>query len=459
MFNNPNRSELKRLMYLPDSLVIYRKLADTRMLLSLKDLLAGLAEREPVADDIFRKYHIFCALALENSWPECIPDMVLDDENPFSRLASTGGPEAVGQRLKDLADRDLVILQELAGIDSRQLKSIASEIISSTPPDPESWPGWENAFAEGCAEAGEKKHVPGTAGLWLEERRREARASFENASCWGDAVDILAEYYNLAGCGIFSRYPAFRWQKQPAGGELRGIPHPDPVLLEQLIGLSAEHQIILDNTERFLKNLPANNMILYGDRGSGKSSTVKALLHAYAPRGLRMVEIAKPDLGDLPALMRMLSVPKHKFIILIDDLSFEEAELEYKTLKAVLEGGLEARPDNILVYVTSNRHHLVKETFSERQGNDVHAGDAMQEKLSLADRFGITVIFSNPDQKGYLKIVEELAAQRGLEVKPEELRRLALHWEMWHNGRSGRTARQFVDHLEAGLSMEGKIEL
>lgn len=448
MANNPNRSELKRLMYLTDSLLIYRKLADTEVLRSLRDLLTSLAGRDPSPDDIFRNYHNFCALALESNWPECILDLVLDDENPFSRLASTGGPEAVGQRLKDLADRDLVILQELAGLGSRQLKTAASEIITSPPPDPESWPGWENGVETKLADAIEKKYIPGTAGAWLEERRRVAKASFQKADCWGDAVEILAGYYHLAGCGIFSRYSAFRWQKQSAGGALQGILHPDPVLLEQLIGLSAEHEIILDNTERFLKDLPANNVILYGDRGSGKSSTVKALLHAYASSGLRMVEIAKPDLGDLPALMRMVSGQKHKFIIFIDDLSFEESEHEYKTLKAVLEGGLEARPGNILVYVTSNRHHLVKETFSERQGNDVHAGDAMQEKLSLADRFGITVIFSNPDQKGYLKIVEELAARRELEIEREELHRLALHWEMWHNGRSGRTARQFVDYLE-----------
>jgi hypothetical protein len=211
--------------------------------------------------------------------------------------------------------------------------------------------------------------------------------------------------------------------------------------------------LILENTERFLAGHTASNMLLYGDRGSGKSSTVKALAHTYMGRGLRLVELAKPDLGDLPVVMRLLAGYRHKFIIFIDDLSFEETEQEYKTLKAVLEGGLEVKPDNVLIYVTSNRHHLIKETFSERSGDEVHAGDSMQEKLSLADRFGLTVIFSTPDQKGYLHIVGRLAARLELPIEREELHRLALHWEMWHNGRSERTARQFVNHLAAGLQM------
>ncbi|OAT80735.1 ATP-binding protein [Desulfotomaculum copahuensis] len=288
------------------------------------------------------------------------------------------------------------------------------------------------------------------AAAWLTSRRQRVKNFLRHSRDWSTAVDELARFYHRVGCGVFSRYAAFRWRRRPGGESApAGIAAPDPVRLEQLIGLKREKALIRENTEHFLAGLPASNIILYGDRGTGKSSTVKALLNTYAPRGLRLVEMAKADLGDFPLLIRQLAGHQQKFIIFVDDLSFDETEPEYRALKTVLEGGLAVRPDNVLIYATSNRRHLVKESFSERQGDEVHARDSMEEKLSLADRFGITVTFPAPDQEGYLRIVEELAGQRGLEMDRDELRQLALHWEMWHNGRSGRTARQFVDYLAA----------
>ena len=265
---------------------------------------------------------------------------------------------------------------------------------------------------------------------------------------WAQAVPVLQAFHKQVGSGILSRFPAFIWQQESTeSGQLVGIPHPDPIQLKQLIGLDQEHQIIVDNTKRFLNNLPAHNVILYGDRGSGKSSTVKSLLHAYAPQGLRMVELPNTALSELPNLMRYLAQQKQHFIIFIDDLSFETSESQYKWLKAALEGGLSPKPRNVLVYVTSNRHHLIKETFSERREDEVHPGDSIQEKLSLADRFGLTIVFSNPDQQGYLQIVEHMAHQHHINIPPQELRRMALEWALWHNGHSGRTAKQFIDHL------------
>ncbi|MCL2337872.1 MAG: ATP-binding protein, partial [Firmicutes bacterium] len=255
------------------------------------------------------------------------------------------------------------------------------------------------------------------------------------------------------GCGILARYEAYKWQD----GGLTGVSRPDPVTLSDLVSYEQVRKDIISNTEQFLHGYPANNMLLYGDRGTGKSSTVKALLHAYSAQGLRLVELSKQALTNFPQLMSQLRERNHYFIIFIDDLSFEENETQYKDFKALLEGGLEARPQNMLVYATSNRRHLVRETFADRTtgtaGDEVRAMDSVQEKLSLADRFGITVIFPSPNQELFLEIVSGLAQQRGLTVAAAELRQRALHWSSWHNGRSPRAARQFIDQLQGELAM------
>jgi predicted AAA+ superfamily ATPase len=203
--------------------------------------------------------------------------------------------------------------------------------------------------------------------------------------------------------------------------------------------------------------LPANNVILYGSRGTGKSSLVKALLNEYVDKGLRLVQLKKDQMKCYPELVRQLAAVPLKFIIFIDDLSFSGEEEDYKILKSLLEGGIEARPGNVLIYATSNRRHLIKESFADRRPDDVHAHDTMDEKLSLADRFGITVTFLSPDQKTYLQIVEGLCAQEGLRIDKTLLRQKALQWVMMNNTSSGRTARQFVDNLKAKLASGEQI--
>ena len=222
------------------------------------------------------------------------------------------------------------------------------------------------------------------------------------------------------------------------------------------MGYETERELLLRNTEHFLAGYPANNVLLYGDRGTGKSSTIKALLSAYGDRGLRLVEVPKAQLGDLPLVLRLLRDRRERFVLFIDDLSFQETETEYKALKAVLEGGLEARPPNVLLYATSNRRHLVQERFEDRAGavnGELHGVDTVQEKLSLSDRFGITLTFLAPDQERYLGIVSSLAAARALPIDAQELRSRALTWATRHKGRSGRTARQFVDYLSGELGL------
>jgi predicted AAA+ superfamily ATPase len=228
------------------------------------------------------------------------------------------------------------------------------------------------------------------------------------------------------------------------------------VTLAELVAYEREREPLIRNTERFLAGLPAHHALLYGLPGTGKSSTVKAIMNEYAHQGLRLVEVKKEDLAELQVVLEVLGGRGRRFVLFVDDLSFEEHEVEYKALKALLEGSVEEPPENVRLYATSNRRNLIRETFSERgdgsTSDDVHARDTMQEKLSLAARFGLRLTFPSPDQARYLEIVAGLARERGLAIPAEDLRERALLWDRWHAGRSGRTARQFVDELEAELA-------
>ena len=268
-----------------------------------------------------------------------------------------------------------------------------------------------------------------------------------NSIEWDRNIDVLAKFYHEKGCGIFARYWAFKWENSENGGRLVGISEPDPITLNELIGYEEQKQQVLRNTRQFVQGFGANNMLLYGDRGTGKSSTIKALVHEFGQEGLRMVEVTKDQLMSLPEILVKFNDRPYRFIIFVDDLSFEEHETEYKYLKAVLEGSLEPAPENVLIYATSNRRHLIREYHSDRVQDEVRAQDTLQEKLSLSDRFGITVIYPSPDQEEYLKIVQGIAGSRGIDVEPEQLRQMALKWELWHNRRSGRTAKQFIEDL------------
>jgi predicted AAA+ superfamily ATPase len=297
----------------------------------------------------------------------------------------------------------------------------------------------------------------------------DAARELAGARNWAEQLPTMLAIWASYGSGSLGRHDAFRWDGPAA--ELVPVLRPDPITLADLRGYERQRQTVLANTEQFVAGHSANNLLLYGDRGTGKSSLVKALRPAYGPKGLRLIEVAKEDLGDLPVLLPQLTGRRGRFILFIDDLSFGEGE-DYRGLKAVLEGSLVARPDNVLVYATTNRRHLVHETRGERiaagsDGEAAHAArlaqggaaalnprDVLQEKLSLADRFGQTIRFPAPDQQEYLDIVTHVARQRGLDMPATELHELALRWAQWHNGRSGRTARQFLDDLVGRLGRE-----
>ncbi|MGB3572959.1 MAG: ATP-binding protein [Phormidesmis sp.] len=279
--------------------------------------------------------------------------------------------------------------------------------------------------------------------------------SFLQTPNWTNATFELANYYRTHGVGIFSQFTAFRWHSPAAtpASQLEGISNPDPIRLSQLIAYDHPKQQLIQNTEFLLRGYTAQNVLLYGSRGAGKSSLVKALLNEYHAQGLRLIEVPKAHLQNLPQIIGPLSRVPQKFIIFVDDLSFEDDDENFKALKVVLEGGMTARPQNVVIYATSNRRHLIREFFDERpspkDADEIQAWDTVQEKLSFSDRFGLTLTVTPADQPTYLTIVRQLAAQASLSLEPENLEWRARQWATRHNGRSGRSARQFVDFLIA----------
>ena len=367
---------------------------------------------------------------LPDAWRSHLVGRLLDDENPFSLAAER---EELTSTLVEQTRRDLRTLRSLFDLEANTLLGL----VEATVPGLEGvWVPWRDP--EPAANLSRRG-----------EPRRVLARKLAAAEDWGDLVETLAEHYATHGAGLLGHYRAFRWED----GGLKPVSRPDPVRLTGLIGYEREREPLLRNTERLLARLPAHHALLYGLPGTGKSSTVKAVAYEYANRGLRLVELAKEDLKDLPQILETICGRGPRFILFVDDLSFEEHEVEYKSLKALLEGSIEESPGNVRLYATSNRRNLIRERFSERdEVDDVHARDTMQEKLSLAARFGLRVTFPAPDQRRYLEIVFGLVEERGLKISGEVLKERALLWDRWHAGRSGRTARQFVDELEAELT-------
>ncbi len=280
------------------------------------------------------------------------------------------------------------------------------------------------------------------------------------SSSLGQAADeeeffaLVTGFYRDFGVGMFGLNKAFRFSSGENGTiRFQPINNMEKVMLDDLIGYEIQKKKLVDNTKAFVEGRKANNCLLFGDSGTGKSTCVKAIVNQFYPDGLRMIEIYKHQFQDLSNIIAQIKNRNYKFIIYMDDLSFEDFEIEYKFLKAVIEGGVETKPENILIYATSNRRHLIKETWSDRSDvvNDagIHKSDTMEEKLSLVHRFGVTISFSKPTQKEYFNIVSALAKRAGLAIPEETLKKEASRWEMSHGGISGRTAHQFVTYLQS----------
>jgi uncharacterized protein len=364
----------------------------------------------------------FSALGNQSlGWQEHLLQRLVEADNSFSRAAAQSDiamPVAMG------AGRDLQVLQQLYDYD---VEAIAADVNQqanlAVPVVP--WVNW-------WSNSGPLQPL---------------REAFEGSEDWTDAMPTLVEIYRQRGVGRFGNYWAFRWQQ----GQLVGLEHPDPVALHNLVGYEWQQQALVKNTESLLNGHGALNVLLYGSRGTGKSSLVKSLLSRYGKRSLRLVEIAKADLQDLPLVVEQVRQIPQKFIFFVDDLSFEADEEQFKALKVVLEGSITARPSNVVVYATSNRRHLIREYFSDRptprDQDELSNWDTVQEKLSFSDRFGLTLTFEPTDQDTYLKIVFHMAQEQGIRLEPDNLKFRALQWATQQNGRSGRTARQFIDFL------------
>ena len=270
----------------------------------------------------------------------------------------------------------------------------------------------------------------------------------ENLTTAQEFADAFIEHYRNFGYGDIATYRAFRWDD--AAKNIVGIRHFENIRLDDLIGYAHQKELLTGNTTAFVNGKPANNVLLVGARGTGKSSGVKSLVNEYYAKGLRLVQITKPQLKSLPDLMETLRrFMSKRFIIFLDDLSFEESEAEYKHLKSAIEGGVESRPENVLIYATSNRRHLIRETWRDRNENneEIYRDDSTNETISLSDRFGLIIHYYSPTQAEYLEIIRSMLKKNGIELDAETLRIEGLRWEMSHSGRNGRTAQQFVNYF------------
>jgi predicted AAA+ superfamily ATPase len=400
---------------------------DSAVVRDFLELLGMLEGGKPDPDGVASVFgRLWAELALEeerllpDAWQSFLISRMLDDENAFSLGAERG---EVSSSVLHQAGRDLLTLRKMFAWDA---KALLGRVGSAVPALADVWVPWSDPAPED------------------ESPRHTIARKFSAAEDWEACVQLLADYFARHGAGPFGRHRVFQWRK----GKLRAVLRPDPVRLEGLISYEREREPLILNTERFLAGLPAHHALLYGPPGTGKSSTVKAVLNEYADRGLRLVEVKKEDLADLASVLENLRGRGPRFVVFVDDLSFEEHEVQYKALKALLEGSVEDPPENVKIYATSNRRNLIRESFSDREDDDVHAHDTMQEKLSLAARFGLRLTFPSPNQSRYLEIVAGIARDRGLEIPKETLKQRALLWDRWHAGRSGRTAKQLIDELQ-----------
>ncbi len=408
-----------------EGLLVFRQIFDDPLGKTFLELLWAVANGEVIQS--LRAYgDWFQALATHGeTWGNYLLRQLAYADNAFAKRSQSSPLDQLPQPLVEAARQDVEQLQQIYYLDPGQVAE------------------WVQAVAQ----------LPSPPAAWDIQEQSPSPFQFQGQN-WGTELPRLADHYRSNGVGLFAQYRALTWQK----GRLEGIASPDPIRLDQLTAYEYPRQQLLQNTLALLNGYSALNVLLYGSRGTGKSSLVKALLTEFHGKGLRLVEVTKSKLHDLPQIVdRLRSVPQ-KFIIFVDDLSFEEDDDAFKALKVVLEGSIKSRPANVVVYATSNRRHLVREFFSDRprprDQDEVQAWDTLQEKLSFSDRFGLTLTFEPADQSTYLAIVKHWAQQANIPLSEEDLVPRALQWATRHNGRSGRSAKQFIDYLSAELHLK-----
>ena len=430
---------------LTSKLVIYRNIGKDSILFKLADIFqrfsTGQYVKEDLITEIYDQIHNLLDLSTrygfdKNLWHNYLAFLLAMSENPFTLVSEkVGANEGTVNEFakgdfaifKQLFDYDFSAIEKELGIDCFSVVVNYKAIVKS-----------EQIFNKSVS-----------------EKVQKLSSDIEKAEDETEMYKIVTDFYRTYGVGKFGLNKAFRVNHnettRQTGEILEPITTTGNMSLDDLIGYESQKQKLIENTEAFVKGKKANNVLLFGDAGTGKSTSIKAILNKYYSQGLRMIEVYKHEFKDLSTIISEIKNRNYKFIIYMDDLSFEEFEIEYKYLKAVIEGGLETKPDNILIYATSNRRHLIRETWSDRSDmskDELHRSDTMQEKLSLVARFGVTIGYYRPSQQEYFDIVINLAKKYPeIKLTEDELRLEANKWELSHGGISGRTAQQFINHL------------
>ena len=365
-----------------------------------------------------------------NLWHDSLTYRLVNHANAFSTACEIVGP--VEGTINAFAMHDFEIFKQLYDFDLKELEKIYPSVDSSLITD------YQN-INEGSKVFNKR----------IRDRICTLAQKLAKAESTEEFMDDMVQFYKEFGVGKLGLHKAFRIDGTVTPARIVPITNIAHVHLDDLVGYEIAKKKLIDNTEAFVQGRPANNCLLFGDAGTGKSSSIKGILNQYYDQGLRIIEAYKHQFKDLNDIIAQVKNRNYKFIIYMDDLSFEEFEIEYKYLKAVIEGGLEKKPDNILIYATSNRRHLVREKFSDKEErrDDLHSSDTVQEKLSLVARFGVSIFFCAPDKKQFQNIVKTLAERHQVEMPEEELLLEANKWELQHGGLSGRTAQQFIDYL------------
>lgn len=423
-------------------LLLYGEMPKETILIELSDIIRKMDDQSQTKEElqtrVFTQMKHLLQLATDygfdkNLWHNYLTFLLITNENPFSITcekvgASIGSVNAFAEgdfkAFKHLFDYDFGPLEEYLGVDCFSRIS--------------------NYQAIGKKEMMYNKNVS--------EKVQALSARLEQVPDEKAFFTVVTDFYKAYGVGMFGLNKAFRiLSKDDNRVQLCPINNMDTVMLNDLIGYELQKKKLVDNTRAFVEGKKANNVLLFGDSGTGKSTSIKAIVNEFYDHGLRMIEIYKHQFKDLSNIIAQIKNRNYRFIIYMDDLSFEEFEVEYKFLKAVIEGGVETRPDNILIYATSNRRHLIKENWDDRgdmeHDNGMHRSDTLEEKLSLFNRFGVSINYSKPSQKEYFHIVTELAHKAGVIMTDEELCAEANKWELSHGGISGRTAQQFINYV------------
>lgn len=423
-----------------NELMLYKNMEYGELLLDMTFLIENYENeyynREDLRSLLFECVNSLLELSVShgfegNLWHTYLTFLLASDENAYSTSCEIVGP--VEGSINEIALHDFEVFKELFDYDFSSLEEVLDVKCLSILLDYKNINEGSKVF---------------------NKRIRDRICGLAKALGEAGSVDmfkvILTQFYKEFGVGKLGLHKAFRVEHpEEEGVQIVPITNIAHVHLDDLVGYEIAKKKLTDNTRAFVEGRRANNCLLYGDAGTGKSSSIKAILNQYYDQGLRMIEVYKHQFQDLNDVIARIKNRNYKFIIYMDDLSFEEFEIEYKYLKAVIEGGLEKKPNNVLIYATSNRRHLVRETFKDKADRDeeLHTNDTVQEKLSLVARFGVTIYFGSPDKKEFQEIVKELAKQNGITMPQEQLLLEANKWELAHGGLSGRTAQQFIDYL------------